>query len=169
MNNVHNINLIMSKAREEWINFWFCWCFPTNKAHALDLYLVLMSRTHFKQSVRGDDPPNSTSGSSELVTMRRIRLSPKISFKTLNKEEEVGGTTIRSATNGGTTTRIFILKSKLIYSISKPPQERAQFGGLQNPNTCHEVKSIVIHIYAFFSLKTWSGFLSSLKPGGCST
>jgi hypothetical protein len=31
--------------------------------------------------------------------MRHIRLSPKIGFKTLNKEEEEGGTTIGSATN----------------------------------------------------------------------
>ena len=30
---------------------WFYWCFPTNRAHALDLYLVCMSRTHFNQSV----------------------------------------------------------------------------------------------------------------------
>jgi hypothetical protein len=55
--------------------------FSTNIAHALDLYLVLMRRTHFKQGVRGDDPPNSTSGSSKLITMRHIRLSPNISFK----------------------------------------------------------------------------------------
>jgi hypothetical protein len=89
-----------------------------------------MSITYFKQSVRGDDPPNSTSGSSELVTMRHIRLSPKIGFKTLNKEEEDGGTTIGSATNGGTTTRIPILKSEPRYSISEPLQERALSGGL---------------------------------------
>jgi hypothetical protein len=147
MNNVHNINLVISKAREERINFWFYWCFSTNRAHALDLYLVLMSKTHFKQSVREDDPPNSTSGSSKLITMRHIRLSLKIDFKTLNKEEEEGGTTIRSATNGGTTTRILILKSKPRDSISEPPQERALSEGLQNSNPCREVKSVVIHIY----------------------
>jgi hypothetical protein len=106
-----------------------------------------MSKTHFKQSVRGDNPPNSTRGSFELVTTRHIRLSPKIGFKTLNKEEEEGGTTIGSATNGGTTTRILIFKSEPRYSISEPLQERALFGGLQNPNSCHEVKSEVIHIY----------------------
>ena len=33
------------------MKFWFCWCFPINRAHALDLYHVCMSRTHFKQSV----------------------------------------------------------------------------------------------------------------------
>jgi hypothetical protein len=65
----------------------------------------------------------------------------------LNKEEEVGGTTIGSATNGGTTTRILILKSKPRYSISEPPQERALSEGLQNPNHCREVKLVVIHIY----------------------
>jgi hypothetical protein len=106
-----------------------------------------MRRTHFKQSVRGDDLPNSTCGSSELVTTRHIRLSLKIGFKTLNKEEVEGGTTIGSATNGGTTTRILILNSKLRYSISEPPQERALPRGLQNPNPCHEVKSVVIHIF----------------------
>ena len=57
-----NINFIIfnvPKVREEWIKFWFCWCFLTNRAHALDLYLVFMSRTHFKQSV-GElvDSPN---------------------------------------------------------------------------------------------------------------
>ena len=36
---------------EKKIKLWFYWCFPTNRAHALDLYLVFMSRTHFKQSV----------------------------------------------------------------------------------------------------------------------
>jgi hypothetical protein len=97
--------------------------------------------------VRRDDPPNSTSESSELVTTRHIRLSPKIGFKTLNKEEKEGGTTIGSATNGGTTTRILILKSDPRYSISEPPQERALSGGLKNPNPCPEVKLVVIHIY----------------------
>jgi hypothetical protein len=48
----------VSKAREEWINFWLCWCFPTNRAHALDLYLVFMSRTHFKQMWGEDNPLN---------------------------------------------------------------------------------------------------------------
>jgi hypothetical protein len=33
---------------------------------------------------------------------------------------EKGGTTIGSATNGGTTPRIFILKSEQRYSISEP-------------------------------------------------
>ena len=52
-----NINFIIfnvPKVTEEWIKFWLCWCFPTNRAHALDLYLVFMSRTHFKQSVGKD-------------------------------------------------------------------------------------------------------------------
>jgi hypothetical protein len=79
--------------------------------------------------------------------MRHIRLSLKIGFKTPNKEEEEGGATIGSATNGGTTTRILILKSEPRYLISEPPQERALSGGLQNPNPCREVKLVVIHIY----------------------
>jgi hypothetical protein len=79
-----------------------------------------------------------------------IRLSPKIGFKTLNKEEEVV-TTIESTTNGGTTTRIIILKSEPRYSISESSKERALSGELQNPNPCCEVKSVVIHIY-FFSI-----------------
>jgi hypothetical protein len=94
--------------------------------------------------------PNSTNGSSQLVTTMDIRLSPKIGFKTLNKEEEVV-TTIGSTTNGGTTTRILILKSELRYSISESSKERALSGELQNPNLCCEVKSVVIHIY-FFSI-----------------
>jgi hypothetical protein len=55
----------VSKAIEEWIKFLFYWCFSTNKAHAVDLYLVFMSRTHFEQSVGGNDLPISTSESSE--------------------------------------------------------------------------------------------------------
>jgi hypothetical protein len=92
--------------------------------------------------------PNSTNGSSQLVTTKDIRLSPKIGFKTLNKEEEVV-TTIRSTTNGGTTTRILVLKSEPRYSISESSKERAMSGELQNPNPCCEVKSVVIHIYFF--------------------
>ena len=34
------------------MKFWLCWCFPINRANAVDLYLVCMSRTHFKQSAR---------------------------------------------------------------------------------------------------------------------
>jgi hypothetical protein len=82
------------------------------------------------QSVQGDDPPNSTSGSYELVTTRHIRLSPKMGFKALNKEEEEGGTTIGSATNGGTTKRILILKREPRHSISEPLQERDLSRGL---------------------------------------
>jgi hypothetical protein len=52
-------------------------------------------------------------------------LSSKIGFKTLNKEKEEGGTTIGSATNGGTTTRILVLKNEPRYLISEPPQKRA--------------------------------------------
>ena len=67
----YNINFILfnvPKVREEWIKFWFYWCFPTNRAHALDLYLVFMSRTHFKQSVGElDDSLISTSESSVPV------------------------------------------------------------------------------------------------------
>jgi hypothetical protein len=106
-----------------------------------------MSKSHFKQSVRGDDFPNSTSGSSELVTTRHIRLSPKIGFRTLNKEE--GGITIGNATNGGTTTRILILKSEPRYSISEPLQERALSGGLQNPNPCREPRVFGVLVGVF--------------------
>jgi hypothetical protein len=68
-------------------------------------------------------------------------------FKTLNKKEEEGGATIGNATNGGTITRILILKSKPRYSISEPSREKALSRGLQNPNPWREVKSVVIHIY----------------------
>ena len=49
-----SINLIllnMSKDREEWIKFLFYWCFTTKRAHALDLCLIFISRTHFEQNV----------------------------------------------------------------------------------------------------------------------
>ena len=36
-----NINFIIFNVPKEWIKFWFYWFFPTNRAHALDLYLVL--------------------------------------------------------------------------------------------------------------------------------
>jgi hypothetical protein len=51
-------------------------------------------------------------------------------FKALNKEEEEGGTTIGSATNGGTTKRILILKREPRHSISEPLQERDLSRGL---------------------------------------
>jgi hypothetical protein len=54
MNNARHVNLNIlnvPKVREEWTKFWFCFCFSTNKAYALDLYLVYISRTHFKSSV----------------------------------------------------------------------------------------------------------------------
>jgi len=44
--------------------FWFCWCFPTNRAHALDLCLVSMSRTHFSQLLE-----NPTSEDPRSVNM----------------------------------------------------------------------------------------------------
>jgi hypothetical protein len=43
----------VSKAREEWINFWFCWCFPTNRAHPLDLYFVLWAEHTSSKVWRG--------------------------------------------------------------------------------------------------------------------
>jgi hypothetical protein len=46
-----------------------------------------MSKTHLKQSVEGETPPISTSKISEPVSTMRIRLSSKMGFKTLNKEE----------------------------------------------------------------------------------
>ena len=74
MNKAHNINFILfdvPKVREEQIKFWFCWCFPTNRVHALDLYLVFMSMTHFMQSMgESVDSPNSTSESSEPVNLK---------------------------------------------------------------------------------------------------
>jgi hypothetical protein len=45
------------KVREEWIDFWFYWCFSTNRAHALDLCLIFMSRTHFEQDMRSFSTP----------------------------------------------------------------------------------------------------------------
>jgi hypothetical protein len=68
--------------------------------------------------------------------------------KNKSRRKEEGGTTIGSITNGGTTPRIFILKSELRYSISEPSQGEVLFGGLKTPNPRREVKSVVIHIYS---------------------
>ena len=75
--------------------FWLCWCFPTNRAHALDLYLVFMSKTHIKPSVGKVDSPISTSEGSEPV---------KLKTKTGLAEE--GAITVR-----GATSRILILRA----------------------------------------------------------
>jgi hypothetical protein len=59
-----------------------------NKAHALDLYLVFMSRTHFEQSVGESIFLNYTSESSEPAIMMYTRchqLLLMLDFKTLNK------------------------------------------------------------------------------------
>ena len=49
---------------------WFCWCFSTNRAHALDLCLVFVTRTHFEQGVgRSVDFPISKSECFEPITM----------------------------------------------------------------------------------------------------
>jgi hypothetical protein len=39
------------KVREEKIKFWLCLYFSTNRAHALDLYLLSVSITHFEECV----------------------------------------------------------------------------------------------------------------------
>jgi len=44
--------------------FWFYWCFPTNRAHTVDLGLVSMSRTHFSQL-----PENPTSEDPRPMNM----------------------------------------------------------------------------------------------------
>ena len=48
--------------------FWFYWCFPTNRAHALDLCLVSISMTHFSQL-----PENPTSEDPRLMNMHTER------------------------------------------------------------------------------------------------
>jgi hypothetical protein len=39
------------KAKEEEIESWLCWYFSTNRAHALDFYLVFVTRTYLEQGV----------------------------------------------------------------------------------------------------------------------
>ena len=62
--------------------------------HALDLYLVFMSKTHFELSV-GElvNSPISTSESSEPAIMMHTRchqfLILMVDFETLNKDEQV--------------------------------------------------------------------------------
>jgi hypothetical protein len=90
----------MPKDKEEYVKFWFCWCFPTNRAHALDLYLVFMSKTHFKQSVgKLVNSPISTNESSEPVR-------PKSKLKTKIGLEEEGG-----ITNICVIIRIFVFRT----------------------------------------------------------
>ena len=48
--------------------------FPTNRAHALDLYLVSMSRTHFKQSF---EPVKPKSNSKPRWVRRKKVASPQ--------------------------------------------------------------------------------------------
>jgi len=55
----------------------------------------------------------------------------KIKLKTNTGLTEEGGTTIESATTGGTTTRIFILKSEPRYSINKTSQGGVLSRGLK--------------------------------------
>ena len=74
--------------------------FSTNRAHALDLYLVFMSRTHFKQTM-GElvNSPISTSKSSEPV-------KPKSKLKIKIGLVEKGDIII-----GGVITRILIFRA----------------------------------------------------------
>jgi len=67
-----NINFIlfsMPKVREEWTNIWFCWCFSTNRAHALDLCLVFISSTRLKWRL---PTPNSKSEGPEYTSTRTL-------------------------------------------------------------------------------------------------
>jgi hypothetical protein len=64
----------MPKDREERISFWFCWCFSTNIAYALDLYLVLLNRTHFKQSVERRRSLNSEEGMKKVAPPLEVPL-----------------------------------------------------------------------------------------------
>ena len=97
--NINFIILNVPKVREEWIKFWLCWCFSTNRAHALDLYLVFMSRTHFKQSVGEDSRLPNFYKCSEPI-------KPKSKLKTKMSLVKGGDITIR-----GTTTRIVIFRA----------------------------------------------------------
>ena len=105
-----NINFIIfnvPKVREEWIKFWFCWCFPTNIAHALDLYLVFMSRTYFKQSVGKDSWLSNFYKCSEPI-------KPKTKLKIKMGLAKGGDITIR-----GSTTRILLFRANRgIWSIN---------------------------------------------------
>ena len=73
--------------------------FSTNRAHALDLYLVFMSRTHLKQSMEESVDSTNFNKCSELV-----KLKSKLGTKTDLVEE--GDITIR-----GIITRILILRA----------------------------------------------------------
>jgi hypothetical protein len=91
------------KVREEWIRFWFYWCFSTNRAHAHNLYLVFASKTHFEQNI-GElvDFPNSTSENSEPAT---CTLSKMLPASTINASLQTAG---RAKNMGDTILRIII-------------------------------------------------------------
>ena len=116
---MHNINFILfyvPKAREEWIKFWFCWCFSTNRAHALDLYLAFMSRTHFKQSM--GEPVDSP---YFYKCSKPIKSKSKLGTKMGLAEE--GGITIR-----GVITRTLVFRAnwgtRLINFTRRSPIQR---------------------------------------------
>jgi len=71
----------MLKVREEQILFWFVGVF-TNRAHALDLCLVSMSRIHFEQNMEeftnSQTLPSEGSGSTSTNTLRRMLPTPHI-------------------------------------------------------------------------------------------
>jgi hypothetical protein len=63
--------------------------FSTNKAHALDLYLIFARRIHFEQTVEQFvNYPNFTSGCSDL---RTCTLSKMLSAFTINASLQPAG------------------------------------------------------------------------------
>ena len=108
---MHNINFILfyvPKAREEWIKFWFCWCFSTNRAHALDLYPILWVG-HASSKV----------WESQLI----LQVFQTYQLKTKIGLAEEGDITIR-----GVITRIFVFKAnqgtRLINFTRRSPVRR---------------------------------------------
>ena len=101
LNKAHNINFILFNVLKDTkkTKFWFCWCFPTNRAHALDLYLVLWVG-HTSSKVWGKS-------TLQFLQVKVLNLSKqKSKLKTKMGLVEEGGITIR-----GATSRIHIFRA----------------------------------------------------------
>ena len=130
------------RVREEWINFWFYWCFPTNRAHALDLYPVCMSRTHFKQSV------------GELLIPQFLQvkvlnlLSQKSKLKTKTGLAEESNFIIRDTVTRYAAIWVSIAETRrCTRKVKDSSLVESCLEDLKNLKPNHEETSVVIHIY----------------------
>ena len=144
------------------MKFWFCWCFPTNRAHALDIYLVCMSRTHFKQSV------------GELLISQFLQvkvlnlLSQKSELKTKTGLAEQGNIIISDTVIRYVAIWVSIAETGwCTRKVKDPSPTESCPKDLKNQNPGHEITSVVIYIYflalhELFSLLAYLFFCISI-------